>query len=102
MGDDVEYYECPTCCYATTNYERFIRHGITHTLSQNEKKPTKNSKVLESFVNYCEAHPEERFWQALRNWSGYSFVGVWDNYFDKYPIVLDKFSWEHRRHDTEK
>jgi hypothetical protein len=29
-------------------------------------------------------------------------VGVWDNYFDKYPIVLDKFSWEHRRHDTEK
>ena len=31
---------------------------------------TRNSKVLEDFTRYCIEHPEERFWQALRNWSG--------------------------------
>lgn len=25
--------------------------------------------LLESFAEYCGNHPEERFWQALRNWS---------------------------------
>jgi len=30
---------------------------------------SKNVAALISFNNYCEAHPEERFWQALRNWS---------------------------------
>lgn len=31
--------------------------------------PSKNRKTLVNFVKYCEKHPEERFWQALRNWS---------------------------------
>ena len=34
----------------------------------------KNKEKLDSFVAYCVAHPEERFWQSLRNWSGYSFI----------------------------
>jgi hypothetical protein len=25
-------------------------------------------------MNYCKAHPDERFWQALRNWSGFHFI----------------------------
>lgn len=29
----------------------------------------KNQEELNSFVEYCTAHPEQRFWQALRNWS---------------------------------
>ena len=29
---------------------------------------------LGDFVNYCQEHPDERFWQALRNWSGYDFI----------------------------
>ena len=29
----------------------------------------KNKKYIESFNKYCNKHPEERFWQALRNWS---------------------------------
>ena len=29
----------------------------------------KNKKLLDSFVKYCTGHPEERFWQALRNWA---------------------------------
>ena len=30
---------------------------------------SKNKKTLQSFIKYCEEHPEERFWQALCNWS---------------------------------
>lgn len=29
----------------------------------------KNQEELNSFVEYCTAHPEQRFWQALLNWS---------------------------------
>ena len=34
----------------------------------------KNKELLEDFAKYCEAHPELRFWQALRNWSGINFI----------------------------
>jgi len=33
-----------------------------------------NEKVLKDFIKYCERHPEYRFWQALRNWSGFNFI----------------------------
>lgn len=29
---------------------------------------------LESFTKYCQENPDQRFWQALRNWSKYSFI----------------------------
>jgi hypothetical protein len=35
---------------------------------------SRNSEVLEDFVAYCAAHADERFWQALRNWSGDNFI----------------------------
>jgi hypothetical protein len=35
---------------------------------------SKNKTALDDFVEYCEKHPEERFWQALRNWSGAGFI----------------------------
>lgn len=34
----------------------------------------KNKEQLDSFTKYCQDHPFERFWQALRNWAGYSFI----------------------------
>ena len=34
----------------------------------------KNKKLLDSFVAYCQQHPEERFWQALRNWSRANYI----------------------------
>jgi len=37
-------------------------------------KLNKNVKLLKSFTRYCTKHPEERFWQALRNWSGYTHI----------------------------
>ena len=36
----------------------------------------KSSTKLWSFIQYCLAHPDERFWQALRNWSKYEFIYV--------------------------
>lgn len=36
----------------------------------------KNQKLLADFILYCVEHPHERFWQALRNWSGFNFVWV--------------------------
>jgi hypothetical protein len=30
--------------------------------------------VLLDFARYCEDHPQERFWQALRNWAGVNFI----------------------------
>ena len=35
---------------------------------------TRNGHVLMSFVDYCTAHPSERFWQALLNWSGLNYI----------------------------
>lgn len=35
---------------------------------------TRNSEVLASFVAYCKANPELRFWQALLNWSNLGFI----------------------------
>lgn len=35
---------------------------------------TRNSETLNSFVAYCDAHPSERFWQALLNWSGLPYI----------------------------
>lgn len=36
----------------------------------------RNSAVLTEFAEYCRAHPQERFWQALRNWSNYHYLIV--------------------------
>ena len=39
-----------------------------------EGNPSKNSKKLRKFVLYCLDHPNERFWQALRNWDDSAFI----------------------------
>jgi len=36
----------------------------------------KNRKILNSFIAYCNAYPDQRFWQALRNWSVFEFIYV--------------------------
>ena len=51
-------------------------------------KETRNSKLLKSFTQYCKDNPKERFWQAIRNWSGYGFIIADGD---------DTFYWEGRR-----
>ena len=63
---------------------------------QNQKtghSDSNNEKTLASFVTYCEARPELRFWQALRNWSGFNFVGVG---YEADVITFDTFNVEGR------
>lgn len=52
----------------------------------------KQYELLNDFYNYVIEHPEERFWQAIRNWSGYNFIygsmqgvqsdGLHDTFYD--------------------
>jgi len=41
---------------------------------------SKNEKLLVELIAYCQAHPEQRFWQAVRNWANVShlFIGELD------------------------
>lgn len=66
----------------------------------------KSRNTLSSFIRYCVNHPQERFWQALRNWSDYNFILA----SDIAPVDLtapcyvegdtrDTFYLEGRRHD---
>ena len=61
----------------------------------NTNKETRNSKVLRSFVKYCEKHPTYRFWQALRSWSGLPYILWTDSYhISKDTRYGDTFYWE--------
>lgn len=59
----------------------------------------KNKDLLAGFTKYCEEHPEQRFWQALRNWAGVAFVLTSDD-FDftarTYSTVQDTFYWDNK------
>jgi hypothetical protein len=56
---------------------------------------TKNSEMLRDFIDYCVDHPEERFWQALRNWSGWHLVMVSnDSDATDNHAIEDTFYWE--------
>jgi hypothetical protein len=44
-----------------------------------KKGDVMNKETLNDFVKYCEENPKQRFWQALRNWSGFKFVWVSDS-----------------------
>ena len=53
------------------------------------KAKVRHEKLLKKFVAYCKAHPQERFWQALRNWSGVPFIFQGDG-----ATVVDTFYFE--------
>jgi hypothetical protein len=38
----------------------------------------KNTKVLVSFIRFCDKNPDQRFWQALRNWAKVPFIFIGD------------------------
>jgi len=57
------------------------------------QKFSKNVKLLVEFDEYCNKHPEERFWQALRNWSGFAFICA-SKQFPSGTDIIDTFHWE--------
>jgi hypothetical protein len=55
----------------------------------------KNKELLDSFVEYCLSHKNERFWQALRNWAKVKFIYISNkNYNVIYPEIKDTFYFE--------
>lgn len=44
--------------------------GNASLAAERYSQTSKNWDDVKSFLAYCVEHPEERFWQALRNWSG--------------------------------
>jgi hypothetical protein len=53
---------------------------------------TSGDGLLFDFVRYAKAHPEERLWQQLRNWSGYTFLfGSTATAHDDYSRLEDTF-----------
>ncbi len=56
----------------------------------------RSAETKEAFIKYLADHPEERLWQAVRNFSGYSFILA----SDILPVEgqLDTFYWEGRTH----
>ena len=59
----------------------------------------RKEEVLKSFVQYCETYPELRFWQALKNWSEYSFILAVPSNQSNIPTMIDTYSFEGRRGD---
>lgn len=48
--------------------------------------------LASDFLRYCEAHPDQRFWQALANWSGQRFI--WAG--ERYESATDTWDWKGR------
>ncbi len=59
-------------------------------------KQTRNSKLLAEFTAYCKANPEQRFWQALCNWSGAEKIVWQDSKNDVWQQQFDTFYYEER------
>ena len=59
----------------------------------------KSRDCLTSFIRHCVTHPDERFWQALVNWSGYTLIKTYDSVRES---GHDTFYLEGRRHDESK
>lgn len=53
----------------------------------------RSGDLLDDFTEYCQNHPSERFWQALRNWSGQSFLLASKQ---RIPQADDTFYWDAR------
>lgn len=51
----------------------------------------RSAKTKKAFIKYLKEHPEERFWQAVRNFSGRAFILA---AHDPAGILEDTFNWE--------
>jgi hypothetical protein len=58
-------------------------------------RESRNQKSLESFTKYCKENPEQRFFQALRNWIRITIDPRW-NWLcvSDGKDTKDTFNWE--------
>ena len=57
---------------------------------------SKNEKLLKSFSKYCAEYPEQRFWQALRNWAEIPFIYAGTKPSSEIIGGQDTFYWEEK------
>jgi hypothetical protein len=57
-------------------------------------KLSKNKQILDDFIGYCVLHPEQRFWQALRNWAKVRYVYVSNDTVNYCPKIIDTYYFE--------
>lgn len=69
---------------------------------------SKNRDTLASFIAYCVSNPEQRFWQALRNWAGAGYILTSQHAVMHLPTggfmneVQDTFYWEGKHANIQK
>lgn len=58
----------------------------------------RSEKTKADFVRYLAAHPQERFWQAVRNFSNYNWVLVTNELpnIELRRMTHDTFYWEEK------
>lgn len=56
----------------------------------------KSEELLNDFTTYCRDHPEQRFWQALRNWADYPFILAADGMYEAWKDIKDTFYFNER------
>lgn len=54
--------------------------------------PVRSKKTKEDFVKYLEDHPQERFWQSIRNFAKVPFVIISDDI--DLDFMTDTFYYE--------
>lgn len=70
----------------------------------------RDEKTKKAFIKYLEEHPDERFWQAIRNFWRADYIVLTDNLDqeDEFPALRDTFyieadeELERREHGKEK
>ena len=43
--------------------------------------------LASQFLLFCVKHPELRFWQALRAWSGYNYIWISKKYIENSDLI---------------
>lgn len=89
-GKEPEFIPLPKEYLQKFHYDIKIPHcECPHCHASQKEQASKNEKLLKEFTEYCRKYPDQRFWQALRNWSGAQNI-IWEDEV----IRQDTFYWE--------
>lgn len=62
----------------------------------------RDKQAKEAFIQYLKQHPEERFFQAVRNFSGMPFIVAMTKVPEPNKGEYDTWNWEDGSNDIER